>query len=376
MRIIQVVNVRWFNATAWYGLFLSRLLKDAGHEVLVLGLEGKESFKKAQEMGLNPVDMGINSANPMHAAGALARLDRLIRGFKPQVVNCHRGEGTVLWGLLKAAGRKFALVRTRGDQRSPKGNLPNKILHGRLADAVIATNSRTQHECITRLRLAPDMVYLVPGGVDTGIFRYSQEGRKEARERFGFAETDTIIGLLGRFDKVKGQEELIRTVSTLRSGSEAWRQSIRLMLAGFPTSTPQEEVEGWIRQYGMEPATVITGKYPDVAGLVSAMDVGVIASQGSEAIARAAFEIMSCGVPLAGTTVGVMPDLLPERALVEPKDEKRLAVLLERLVTDDTFREELREEEGVRMRQFSEKVFLEQTLRVYEDAMRRAGLRH
>ena len=38
LRVIQVVNVRWFNATAWYGLFLSRLLKDAGHEVLVLGL--------------------------------------------------------------------------------------------------------------------------------------------------------------------------------------------------------------------------------------------------------------------------------------------------------------------------------------------------
>ena len=25
MRSIQVVNVRWFNATAWYGMYLSRL---------------------------------------------------------------------------------------------------------------------------------------------------------------------------------------------------------------------------------------------------------------------------------------------------------------------------------------------------------------
>jgi hypothetical protein len=28
MVIFQVVNVRWFNATAWYALYLSRLLHD------------------------------------------------------------------------------------------------------------------------------------------------------------------------------------------------------------------------------------------------------------------------------------------------------------------------------------------------------------
>jgi hypothetical protein len=38
LRLIQVVNVRWVNATAWYALFLARLLKEAGHQVLTLGL--------------------------------------------------------------------------------------------------------------------------------------------------------------------------------------------------------------------------------------------------------------------------------------------------------------------------------------------------
>ncbi|MDP3425791.1 MAG: glycosyltransferase family 1 protein, partial [Humidesulfovibrio sp.] len=45
MVVFQVVNVRWFNATAWYGLYLSRLLQEAGHRVVVLTLDGTESHR-------------------------------------------------------------------------------------------------------------------------------------------------------------------------------------------------------------------------------------------------------------------------------------------------------------------------------------------
>ena len=54
-RTIQVVNVRWFNATAWYGVELARLLNAAGHESRVVALEGTDTFRKAQELGLEPL---------------------------------------------------------------------------------------------------------------------------------------------------------------------------------------------------------------------------------------------------------------------------------------------------------------------------------
>ena len=56
-RSIQVVNVRWFNATAWYGLELARLLNAAGHESRVVALADTETFAKAEEMGLRPLAM-------------------------------------------------------------------------------------------------------------------------------------------------------------------------------------------------------------------------------------------------------------------------------------------------------------------------------
>lgn len=60
-RSIQVVNVRWFNATAWYGLELARLLNAAGHESRVVALADTETFAKAEEMGLRPLAMPLNA---------------------------------------------------------------------------------------------------------------------------------------------------------------------------------------------------------------------------------------------------------------------------------------------------------------------------
>ncbi len=89
-RSIQVVNVRWFNATAWYGLELARLLNAAGHESRVVALADTETFAKAEEMGLRPLAMPLNAKNPLEFPGLIRDMGRLVRAFRPDVVNCHR----------------------------------------------------------------------------------------------------------------------------------------------------------------------------------------------------------------------------------------------------------------------------------------------
>ena len=248
LRIIQVVNVRWFNATAWYGLSLSRLLKEAGHDVLVLAPPDTEASAKARTMGFEPVSLGFG-----------------------------------------------------------------------------------------------------PG--------------------------DLVVGLLGRFDAVKGQRELMEALSRVRSGVDerlfGRGGRLRLMLMGFPTSLSEEKVREWIRDYGLEERTEITGRVERPSAYINAMDLGVVASQGSEAIARAALEIMACDVPLVSTDVGVMPDLLPEWALVPPGDSSALAGLLERALNDDFFRRALQEAARERMQELSERSFLERTIRVYDEVLGR-----
>jgi len=171
MRCIQVVNVRWFNATAWYGMYLSRLLREGGHEVLVLGLPGTLSARKGEEWGLPMQLLDLNTATPWGIAALYGKLKRLVAEFKPDVVNCHRGESYLLWGLLKKELGSFRLVRTRGDQRLPKANLVNRWLHNEVSDAVITTNSPMTRHFQNVFHVPADKLHQILGGVDTQTFR-------------------------------------------------------------------------------------------------------------------------------------------------------------------------------------------------------------
>lgn len=370
LRTLQVVNVRWFNATAWYGLTLARLLNDAGCHSKVVVLAETEPHAKAVEMGLEPVFLSLNTNNPLYYPELLKKLRYLINDFHPHIVNCHRGEGFFFWGMLKKKGG-YALVRTRGDQRLPKGNLPNRWLHSRVADAVVATNSRMYRYFENFMGVPEERLHFVPGGVDLQQFQFDASGREKVRTQYGFTPEHCVLGLLGRFDRVKGQKELIQAVHGLvRRGLN----NVRLLLIGFPTATLQEEVEAWVREEHMEHYVTITGRVTDVPACISALDIGVIPSLWSESIARAALEIMGCGRPLIASSVGVMPDLLPASALVEPGNKDALELLLLRAIKDVAWREGLAAENRQRIRLLGNKDFLEQSLAVYANALYQRGL--
>ena len=103
----------------------------------------------------------------------------------------------MFWGLLKGMGG-YALVRTRGDQRLPKGNLPNRILHTRVADAVIATNSVMARHFAEKMHVPAERLHMILGGVDTERFRFDPEGRAEVRARYGFTDDECVAPIKRR----------------------------------------------------------------------------------------------------------------------------------------------------------------------------------
>ncbi len=371
LRIIQVVNVRWFNATAWYALFLSRLLREAGHSVRVLGLADTESFAKAREWGLEPEALPLTSKNPLDYPALYLRLRRLARDFRPHIVNCHRGEAFALWTLLRRTEPGIRLIRTRGDQRPPKANRVNALMHARLADAVICTSSGIAESMQKSLGVPREKLHIILGGVDTRLWRPDPAGRQFFRAAWGLLPQHLALGLVGRFDAVKGQRELIAAFARLLEKSDAaTRGKLRLVLAGFSTSAmPREQIEAWAGEAGIANHLILPGKCPDARGLMAALDLGIVASLGSETIARVALEMMACGLPLVGTRVGVMPDLLSDGALVPPGDVAALAALLGRFCGDASLGPALRAEQAGRMSTLTERDFYERTMAVYHSVL-------
>lgn len=367
MNVIQVANVRWFNATAWYALYLSKLLQDDGHNVLVLTLKDTPTEEKAKELGLTTVHVDLNTTNPLRLIAGGIDLVRLVRNFKPDIVNCHRGEGFFLWGLLHMLGMPFQLVRTRGDQRLPRSDFFNRWLHRNVASSVVVTNKRMATHFLKTMQTPEPQVWCIHGGVDTDRFRFDAAGRDRVRNEFGFKADDFVIGLVGRFDEVKGQRELARSVALLRRNHA--HKHVRLFYIGFETSTRLDEIYSWIEQEGIADITAISGKRSDIVACISALDLGVVASLWSEAIARAALEIMACERPLVSSDVNVMPDLVPAIGCFPAGDETAMTTLLHRAVTEAEYRQELVQAEKKIMSQLTGRDFLNRTLNLYNSLL-------
>lgn len=368
MRTIQVVNVRWYNATAWYGVTLAKCLQDAGHESIVAGLEGTPPLEKAREMGLRTAALPFNSASPAKLLETWNGMDRLVREFRPDIVNCHRGEAFILWALLqKRYG--FGLVRTRGDRRLPKNGLVNRWLHCKAADAVIATNGLMTRHFAEVLQVPADRLHTILGGVDTIRFHEDNAAREEMRRAYGYGENDIVMGLLGRMDEVKGIKETIEALGIARRMNDEARR-IRFLVLGFDSQFSTDDVVRWSRENGLGElgeVVTVTGRIARPEAALNALDFGMLASLGSEAIARAALEIMASGIPLISSTTGVMPDLIPAEYSFEPGDTKAMA---ERMIQalDADWRARLASycharvlEGGLRLEDF-----LSETLKVYE----------
>jgi glycosyltransferase involved in cell wall biosynthesis len=377
LRIIEVVNVRWVNATAWYALFLSRLLKDAGHQVLVLGLKDTKSFALAEEWGLSPLALPLNSVNPLVLLSLYGKLKKLVLKFKPQVVNCHRGECFALWGLLKKFALKsaapFALIRTRGDRRAIKDNLFNRILYAQVSDALIATNTGIAQDMLKIPGVSPSKVQTIFGGVDERLFYRDEAAGLKVRQELGYGQEDFVVGLLGRLDTVKGHAVLIRALGLVKAKfiHDAKPFKLKFLCIGADSGLTRVQIEDMLGREGLADGKTafVTGRVENVRAYINAFNLGVIASIGSEAIARVALEIMACGVPLISSDVGVMPDLLPAACLTPAGDAFALAEALEKYSQNPELLGRLGVISTEAMRGLKADDFLQKTLDVYVNCL-------
>ncbi|MDR0664712.1 MAG: glycosyltransferase [Helicobacteraceae bacterium] len=318
MRFFHLINVRWYNATAWYALNLCRLLQAAGFEVIAGVLPNTQTAKKAKEMNIKTYEDYFNAANPIAAA---LRLNRFLRDFAPDILTAHRGELFWFLALKRFFGARWKLLRVRGDQRMPKANFVNRFFYNRCADRIIVSGEYIKLFFTDRLKTPLNKIDAIYGGVDTNKFRFDRAGRDRVRSEFGFSEGDIVAGLVGRYSEVKGHKYLIDALALLRQSDERYK----LLLVTDSADLDISDLQKYINDQGLTNAAFITGFRSDVAACISAFDVGVAASIGSEAICRVAFEIMSIGVPLIATTVGALSEIAPKDNLVAPNDAKALA---------------------------------------------------
>ncbi len=327
MKILHVINVRWYNACAWYAVELAKIQEDQGDTCLVLGLPDSPPLREAQKLGLQTHALPLNSKNPLDSVRLVPQLKALLKDFQPDIVNCHRGESFLLFAYLRRHF-PFALVRTRGDQRLPKNSFFNRYLYTNCTDAHIATQSRMASYFVDSMGIVPEQVCTIAGGISATRFCPDPAIYAHTRAQYGLAEQDFLFALIGRLDTVKGHKETLAAFHTLKSQYTGPLHP-RLLCMGVDSAFTQADLAFWIREAGLTKEDVLClGRVDKPEDYIRMADLGLIASLGSEAVARVALEFLACTIPFISSSVGVMPDLLPEECLFAPGDVPAMAALM------------------------------------------------
>jgi glycosyltransferase involved in cell wall biosynthesis len=182
-----------------------------------------------------------------------------------------------------------------------------------------------------------------------------------------------VLGLLGRLDTVKGHAVLVKALGRLKAEFTRLERpfNLKFLCIGAESGLSRGQMEDMLAEEGLAvgEAAYITGRVENVRAYINALDLGVLSSIDSEAIARAALEIMACGVPLLSSDVGVMPDLLPGEYLTPAGDVAALAAALETYCLNPRALDKLRAASMEAMRGLKSEDFLRKSLDIYKNCL-------
>lgn len=347
MRILHLEDEPWDSGMAHYAVTLAAEQRRRGHEVALWGRAGSPVLAAAaaagvETRGFDGGPLGLLSWPTLRSAAA---------AFGPRVIDAHTGSSHTL-ALFLAERKPFAVVRTRGDARAPKANALTTFV-ARRTSAFVGAN----RALATALKAAFPFakVAAVPQGI-------------EAPAKPAPLPAEPVVGMLARFDPVKGHDVLLDAAAKLKTKVPG----LRVRCAG--TGRLLERLKWQLKPDGLEGVVSFEGRVPDAWSFAAACRVGVVPSLGSEAVSRAALEWMAMGRPVVASAVGGLPELVEDGVtglVVPPGDPAALAAALGSLLSDPARAEKLGAAGRSRFaRLFSLGVFYENTQKVYDEATR------
>ncbi len=202
-------------------------------------------------------------------------------------------------------------------------------------DRLFLENMRSKDRVAWRNRLVT---------IDNGIDRdalvahvYGQDPLQ--RSAWGLSPQDFVIGAIGRLEKIKSFDVLIRALRLFIDDlPEADRQHIRICLVG--DGSERASLQALVKELSLEDHVIFVGWRLDASRFYALFDCFALSSQ-SEGLSLALLEAVALGIPVISTHSGNQHDALVDDVngfLVSPNDCVRYAHALKRLYSRDIVR--------------------------------------
>jgi glycosyltransferase involved in cell wall biosynthesis len=212
------------------------------------------------------------------------------------------------------------------------------------ADRIVATSPQ-EEEHMRSLVSQKGLIEIIPCGTD--IEKLGSVERDAARQKLGIPPEAKVVLYVGRFDRRKGIETLVRAIA-----KSPWRSngSLRLIIGGGYRPGQSDGIEcdrikTIVKELGLEGIVTFPGRLSDedLPFYYAAANVCVVPSH-YEPFGLVAIEAMACRTPVVASKVGGLQfTVVPEVTglLVPPQDEVAFAQAIDRILSNPVWADEL-----------------------------------
>jgi glycosyltransferase involved in cell wall biosynthesis len=325
-------------------------LRDEGYDVTAISAPGPYTREvEAEGIRFIPWPHATRAWKPSADVRALGELLAILRRERFDLLHTHTPKPAILGRIsARAVGIPVVVNTVHGLYVKPDDPLKRRLpvlavewLAARFSDAELY-QSEEDLAWARRLGLTRKgrSAYL---GNGTDLSRFDSaaipDGRLEVlRRELGIPEGALVVGTVGRLVAEKGYRELL---AAFREVQPAFPE-VRFLAVG-PKDPEKSDALGEKEIAAAGDRVIFAGPRADIPDLLALMDVFVLASW-REGLPRSAIEAAAMARPLILTEIRGCREVVRdgiEGLLVPPRDPKRLAKALARLLKDPQLRERL-----------------------------------
>lgn len=353
-------------------LSAAQVLRDRGHEIRIV------SLTPLGPMGLQARSLGLATDSLEMRRGVpdprgLARLVRIVRAWKPDVVHSHMVHANLMARVVRLLVPVPVLVSTIHNvyEGGPLLMAGYRLTNG-LVDHMTIISQAAADRFVGERIVPGRLLTVIANGVDTDRMRnLPPEGRAALRGEMSVGDQQFVWLAVGRFEVAKDYPNMLRAFGDVRA------REPRAVLVIVGQGSLQAEAEALTAELGLREAVRFLGARDDVPAVMSAAD-GYVMSSAWEGMPMVLLEAAAAGLPIVATAVGGNGEVVRDGEsgfLVPARDSGVLRAGMLRLMA---LPEEQRRTMGERGREhvranYGLQRVAERWERVYWDALARKG---